>query len=63
MGLGLGFGFLAMALHLEGFVHDWVAPSLTVVLTLAVIILLVCPFVMRVFGKRTMKQFFKAAPL
>ena len=26
MGLGLGFGFLAMALHWEGFVHDWVAP-------------------------------------
>ena len=26
MGLGLGFGFLAIALHWEGFVHDWVAP-------------------------------------
>jgi len=26
MGLGLGFGFLAMALHWEEFVHDWVAP-------------------------------------
>jgi Na+/H+-dicarboxylate symporter len=25
MGLGLGFGFLAMALHWENFVHDWVA--------------------------------------
>ena len=24
--MGLGFGFLAMALHWEGFVHDWVAP-------------------------------------
>jgi Na+/H+-dicarboxylate symporter len=35
--------------------------ALTVVLALAVIILLVYPFIMRVFGKRTMKQFFKAA--
>ena len=26
MGLGLGFGFLALALHWESFVHDWVAP-------------------------------------
>jgi len=26
MGLGVGFGFLAIALHWEGFVHDWVAP-------------------------------------
>ena len=35
--------------------------ALTVVLALAVIILLVYPFIMRVFGKRTMKQFFNAA--
>ena len=26
MGLGLGFGFLAMALHWDDFVRDWVAP-------------------------------------
>ena len=35
--------------------------ALTVVLALAVIIFLVYPFIMRVFGKRTLKQFFKAA--
>ena len=35
--------------------------ALTVVLALAVIIFLVYPFIMRVFGKRTMRQFFKAA--
>ena len=35
--------------------------ALTVMLALAVIIFLVYPFIMRVFGKRTMKQFFKAA--
>ena len=35
--------------------------ALTVVLALAVIIFLVYPFIMRVFGKRTMKQFFTAA--
>ena len=35
--------------------------ALTVVLALAVIIVLIYPFIMRVFGKRTMKQFFKAA--
>ena len=35
--------------------------ALTVVLALAVIILLVYPFIMKVFGKRSLKQFFKAA--
>ena len=35
--------------------------ALTVVLALAVIIFLVYPFIMRVFGKRTMRQFLKAA--
>ena len=35
--------------------------ALTVVLALAVIIFLVYPFIMRVFGKRTIKQFLKAA--
>jgi Na+/H+-dicarboxylate symporter len=35
--------------------------ALTVVLALAVIIFLVYPFIMRVFGKRTIKQFYKAA--
>ena len=35
--------------------------ALTVVLALAVIIFLVYPFIMRVFGKKTIKQFFKAA--
>ena len=35
--------------------------ALTVVLALAVIIVFVYPFIMRVFGKRTVKQFFKAA--
>ena len=35
--------------------------ALTVVLALAVIIFVVYPVIMRVFGKRTMKQFFKAA--
>ena len=35
--------------------------ALTVVLALAVIIVFIYPFIMRVFGKRTMKQFFKAA--
>ena len=35
--------------------------ALTVVLALAVIIVFIYPFIMRVFGKRTVKQFFKAA--
>ena len=35
--------------------------ALTVILALAVIIVFVYPFIMRVFGKRTVKQFFKAA--
>ncbi len=35
--------------------------ALTVVLALAVIIVFVYPFIMRVFGKRTVKQFFNAA--
>ena len=35
--------------------------ALTVVLALAVIIFLMYPFIMRVFGKRTIKQFLKAA--
>ena len=35
--------------------------ALTVILALAVIIFLVYPFIMRVFGKRSMKQFLKAA--
>ncbi len=35
--------------------------ALTVVLALAVIIVFIYPFIMRVFGKRTMKQFLKAA--
>ena len=35
--------------------------ALTVVLALAFIIFMVYPIIMRVFGKRTMKQFFKAA--
>ena len=35
--------------------------ALTVVLALAVIIVFIYPFIMRVFGKRTMKQFFNAA--
>jgi Na+/H+-dicarboxylate symporter len=34
--------------------------ALTVVLALAVIIFLVYPFIMKVFGKRSLKQFFKA---
>ena len=35
--------------------------ALTVVLALAVIIVFIYPFIMRVFGKRTVKQFFNAA--
>ena len=35
--------------------------AMTVVLALAVIIVFIYPFIMRVFGKRTMKQFFNAA--
>ena len=34
MGMGLGFGFLAIALHWENFVHDWVTPWGTIFMRL-----------------------------
>ena len=56
MGLGLGFGFLAMALHWEGFVHDWVAPWGTIFMRLLKLIAVPLVLVSLIMGVVNLKD-------
>ena len=60
MGLGLGFGFLAIALHWEGIVHDWVAPWGTIFMRLLKLIavpLVLVSLIMGVVAHRSENHF------
>ena len=56
MGLGLGFGFLAMALHWEGFVHDWVTPWGTIFMRLLKLIAVPLVLVSLILGVVNLKD-------
>lgn len=56
MGLGLGFGFLAIALHWEGFVHDWVAPFGAIFMRLLKLIAVPLVLVSLVLGVVSLKD-------
>ena len=56
MGLGLGFGFLALALHWEGFVHDWVAPWGTIFMRLLKLIAVPLVLVSLILGVVNLKD-------
>ena len=56
MGLGLGFGFLAMALHWESFVHDWVAPWGTIFMRLLKLIAVPLVLVSLILGVVNLKD-------
>ena len=56
MGLGLGFGFLAMALHWEGIVHDWVAPWGTIFMRLLKLIAVPLVLVSLILGVVNLKD-------
>jgi Na+/H+-dicarboxylate symporter len=56
MGLGLGFGFLAMALHWENFVHDWVAPWGTIFMRLLKLIAVPLVLVSLIMGVVNLKD-------
>ena len=56
MGLGLGFGFLAIALHWEGFVHDWVAPWGTIFMRLLKLIAVPLVLVSLIMGVVNLKD-------
>ncbi|MBO7618260.1 MAG: dicarboxylate/amino acid:cation symporter [Bacteroidales bacterium] len=56
MGLGLGFGFLAMALHWENFVHDWVAPWGTIFMRLLKLIAVPLVLVSLIMGVINLKD-------
>ena len=56
MGLGLGFGFLALALHWESFVHDWVAPWGTIFMRLLKLIAVPLVLVSLIMGVVKLKD-------
>ena len=56
MGLGLGFGFLAIALHWEGIVHDWVAPWGTIFMRLLKLIAVPLVLVSLIMGVVNLKD-------
>ena len=56
MGLGLGFGFLAIALHWESFVHDWVAPWGTIFMRLLKLIAVPLVLVSLIMGVVNLKD-------
>ena len=56
MGLGLGFGFLAIALHWEGFVHNWVAPWGTIFMRLLKLIAVPLVLVSLIMGVVNLKD-------
>ena len=56
MGLGLGFGFLALALHWESFVHDWVAPWGTIFMRLLKLIAVPLVLVSLIMGVVNLKD-------
>ena len=56
MGLGLGFGFLAMALHWENLVHDWVAPWGTIFMRLLKLIAVPLVLVSLIMGVVNLKD-------
>ena len=56
MGLGLGFGFLAMALHWEDLVHDWVAPWGTIFMRLLKLIAVPLVLVSLIMGVVNLKD-------
>ena len=56
MGLGVAFGFVAIALHCEGFVHDWVAPLGTIFLRLLKLIAVPLVLVSLVLGVVSLKD-------
>ena len=56
MGFGLGFGFLASALHWEGFVHDWVAPFGTIFMRLLKLIAVPLVLVSLILGVVSLKD-------
>ena len=56
MGMGLGFGFLAMALHWESFVHDWVAPWGTIFMRLLKLIAVPLVLVSLILGVVNLKD-------
>ena len=56
MGLGLAFGFVAIALHCEGFVHDWVAPLGAIFMRLLKLIAVPLVLVSLVLGVVSLKD-------
>ena len=56
MGLGLGFGFLAIALHWESFVQDWVAPFGTIFMRLLKLIAVPLVLVSLIMGVVNLKD-------
>ena len=56
MGLGLGFGFLAIALHWENFVQDWVAPWGTIFMRLLKLIAVPLVLVLLIMGVVNLKD-------
>ena len=56
MGLGLGFGFLAMAMHWEDLVHDWVAPWGTIFMRLLKLIAVPLVLVSLIMGVVNLKD-------
>jgi Na+/H+-dicarboxylate symporter len=56
MGLGIGFGFLAMALHWEGFINDWVTPWGTIFMRLLKLIAVPLVLVSLIMGVVNLKD-------
>ena len=56
MALGVAFGFVAIALHCEGFVHDWVAPLGTIFMRLLKLIAVPLVLVSLVLGVVSLKD-------
>ena len=56
MGLGVAFGFVTIALHCEGFVHDWVAPFGTIFMRLLKLIAVPLVLVSLVLGVVSLKD-------
>jgi Na+/H+-dicarboxylate symporter len=56
MGMGLGFGFLAMALHWDDFVRDWVAPFGAIFMRLLKLIAVPLVLVSLVLGVVSLKD-------
>ena len=56
MALGVAFGFIAVALHFEGFVHDWVAPLGAIFMRLLKLIAVPLVMVSLVLGVVSLKD-------